>query len=81
MKYQAFLRASGVNTVVAKLSTHEQGNAADVAPKDGKIDAFLKLAEKQFDSIGTASTFLHLDLRNVRAIPIVTGKQIGRAHV
>lgn len=62
-EYQAFLRAAGVNTVVAKQSTHEQGNAADVVPKDGNIETFLPLAEKQFDSIGLAKNFLHLDLR------------------
>lgn len=63
-EYQAFLRAAGVNTVVAKQSTHEQGNAVDAVPKDGKIDQFLLLAEKHFDSIGLAKNFLHLDLRN-----------------
>ena len=61
--YQTYLRNTGVNTVVAKKSTHELGDAADVQPKDKNIGAFLKLAEKQFDSIGTAATFLHLDLR------------------
>lgn len=61
--YQTFLRNTGVNTVVAKKSTHELGDAADVQPKDGKIDAFLLVVEKQFDSIGLAKTFLHVDTR------------------
>ncbi len=63
MKYQAFLRSSGVNTVVAKQSTHEQGQAVDVIPKDGKIDGFEQVCAKHFDSIGLAKNFLHLDLR------------------
>jgi uncharacterized protein YcbK (DUF882 family) len=62
-KYQAFLRASGVNTVVAKLSQHELGNAADVVPKDGKMEGFESICAKQFDSIGLSDKFLHLDLR------------------
>jgi uncharacterized protein YcbK (DUF882 family) len=61
--YQAFLRSSGTNTIVAQVSQHELGNAVDVCPKDGKIETFLVLAEKQFDSIGLAKNFLHLDLR------------------
>ena len=65
MKHQAFLRAAGVNTVVAKQSTHEQGLAADIVPKDMKDTrgAFLKIVEKHFDSIGLSSQFLHVDLR------------------
>lgn len=62
-RYQAFLRSAGVNTVVAKVSTHEQGHAADVVPKDGKLDGFEAIASKYFDSIGIAKNFLHLDLR------------------
>lgn len=64
-KHQAFLRSSGVNTVVAKQSTHEQGNAVDCVPKDGKDvqGSFLKVCEKHFDSIGLSHNFLHLDLR------------------
>lgn len=62
-KYQEFLRSAKVSTVVAKKSTHELGDAVDVVPKDRNIETFLKLAEKHFDSIGTAKTFLHLDLR------------------
>jgi zinc D-Ala-D-Ala carboxypeptidase len=62
-KYQEFLRAAGVNTVVAKLSQHELGNAADVVPKDGKMEGFEGVCSKEFDSIGLAKSFLHLDLR------------------
>ena len=62
-EYQAFLRAAGINTGGAKQATHGQGNAADVVPKDGNIETFLPIAEKQFDSIGLAKNFLHLDLR------------------
>ncbi len=63
VQYQAFLRAAGVNTVVAKLSQHELGNAADVVPKDGKLAGFEEVCAKEFDSIGLAKNFLHLDLR------------------
>jgi hypothetical protein len=62
-KYQAFLRASGVNTVVAKASQHELGNAADVVPLDGKMEGIEAICAKSFDSIGLAKNFLHLDTR------------------
>lgn len=62
-EYQAHLVATGVNTVVAKLSQHELGNAADVEPKDGKMEGFEEVCSKQFESIGLAKNFLHLDLR------------------
>lgn len=62
-KHQASLKSGAVNTVVASVSTHEKGDAADVQPKDKNIAKFLLLAEKQFSSIGTAKTFLHLDTR------------------
>ena len=61
--YQAHLRASAVNTVVAKKSTHEAGDAVDVVPKNRKMEGFEDICAKQFDSIGTAGTFLHLDIR------------------
>jgi uncharacterized protein YcbK (DUF882 family) len=63
MKHQAFLRSAGVNTVVAKQSTHEQGQAVDAIPKDGKMEGFEAICAKHFDSIGVAKNFLHLDLR------------------
>jgi hypothetical protein len=62
-KYQAFLRASGVNSVVAKASTHELGNAADIVPEDGHMQGFESICAKQFDSIGIAKNFLHVDTR------------------
>lgn len=64
VKYQAFLRAAGINTVVAKVSQHELGNAVDAIPKDGDVQKFIPVCEKHFDSIGLAKNFLHLDLRN-----------------
>ena len=63
VKYQAFLRAAGVNSVVAKKSTHELGDAADIVPSNGKMDGFETICAKQFDSIGVASNFLHVDTR------------------
>lgn len=62
-EYQAHLRSSGVNTVVAKKSTHELGDAVDVVPRDGEMEGFAPICAKQFDSIGLAKTFLHLDTR------------------
>lgn len=64
-KYQAFLRASGVNTVVAQLSQHELGNAADIVPQDEKNvrTTFLDICAKYFQAIGLSNAFLHVDLR------------------
>lgn len=62
-KHQQEIRDSGVSTVVAKVSTHEKGDAADIRPKDGKMEGFETVCAKQFDSIGLAKTFLHCDLR------------------
>lgn len=62
-EHQAYLRASGVNSVVAKKSTHETGDAVDVVPKDKKMEGFETICGKHFDSIGLASNFLHLDTR------------------
>ena len=63
VKYQAFLRAAGVNSVVAKKSTHELGDAADIVPQNGHMEGFESICSKQFDSIGLAKNFLHVDLR------------------
>jgi len=62
-EHQAFLRSSGVNTVVAKKSTHELGDAADAKAPKLQLSDFLLVSEKYFLSIGLANTFLHLDLR------------------
>lgn len=63
VKYQAFLKAAGVNSVVAKKSTHELGDAADIVPQNGNMGGFESICAKQFDSIGLATNFLHVDLR------------------
>ena len=63
VKYQAFLRAAGINSVVAKKSTHELGDAADIVPQDGNMEGFETICAKQFDSIGIAKNFLHVDIR------------------
>jgi len=62
-KHQAALRASGVNTVVAKKSTHEDGEAVDSRPSDLKMDGYIDICAKHFESIGLAKTFLHTDTR------------------
>lgn len=62
-KHQEQLRAQGVNTVVAKTSTHELGDAIDAKPIRMKIKDFLMFCEKKFEAIGIAHNFLHLDMR------------------
>lgn len=61
---QEQIRKSGVSTVVAKVSTHEKGDAADVSTSAGTPKELLKLAAMKFKSIGIAVNFLHLDLRD-----------------
>lgn len=62
-EHQEHLRSAGVNTVVAKKSQHELGNAVDVSSGSLTIDKFLEVCERYFDSIGVARNFLHLDTR------------------
>lgn len=61
--YQKHLANIGVNTVVAKLSQHELGEAVDVICRGLNISKFLEAAAEFFESIGIAATFLHLDTR------------------
>lgn len=63
-KHQADLRKAAVNTVVAKKSTHELGDAADIRPADRNMEGFEELCDPWFFSIGIAKTFLHVDLRD-----------------
>lgn len=63
-EHQEEIRRSGVSTVVAKVSTHELGDAADVKPTRTSIKDFETIAAKFFMAIGIAKTFLHLDLRS-----------------
>lgn len=57
---QQMLRDQGYETA-SGISTHEMGQAVDVTCSD--IPALAKAAEKHFMAIGTARTFVHLDLR------------------
>lgn len=63
-KHQAAIRASGVSTVVATKSTHEKGDAADISFSSLTSLLLLPIAAIKFKSIGIASNFLHLDLRD-----------------
>lgn len=63
-QHQEDIRNSGVSTVVAKKSTHELGNAADISVSSLTAINLLPVAEKQFKSIGIANNFLHVDLRD-----------------
>jgi len=62
--YQNKLRNQGVNTVVAKKSTHELGEAGDVRPHNMDLSEFNKIASKHFKAIGIAKNFTHLDTRD-----------------
>lgn len=62
-KHQEDLRKKGANTVVAKKSQHELGNAVDVWCGSLTTLDFLKVCERYFKSIGVALNFLHLDTR------------------
>ena len=63
-EHQEEIRKSGQSTVVAKVSTHELGDAADVQPTRTNMRDFETLAAKIFKAIGIAKNFLHLDLRD-----------------
>ena len=63
-KHQEEIRNSGTSTVVAKKSTHELGDAADISVSRLTISALMPITEKQFKSIGIANNFLHVDLRD-----------------
>lgn len=62
-KHQEEIRASGQSTVVAKVSTHEKGDAGDVKTKKLSLPELNKVLEKHFDSMGLAKTFTHVDTR------------------
>ena len=63
-KHQEAIRNSGTSTVVAKKSTHELGNAADISVSSLIVPVTVPFAEKHFKSIGIANNFLHVDLRD-----------------
>ncbi len=65
-KHQEDIRNSGVSTVVAKVSQHELGNAADIKFGTLAVADWLDEAKKLFDYIGIAKTFLHLDTRKAK---------------
>lgn len=62
-KKQEDIRKSGISTVVAKKSSHETGDAVDFRPTRMKIKDFFVFCAKKFFAIGTASTYLHVDMR------------------
>lgn len=66
-KHQNDLRNRGVNTVVAKKSSHEDGLAADVVCHGRLYGEFLQLADLFFDNVGLGINFLHLDVRPRKA--------------
>jgi hypothetical protein len=63
-KHQAAIRGSGTKTA-AGTSTHELGQAADVRSKD--MVSLGREVEKLFNNIGTASNFIHVDIRPLKA--------------
>lgn len=62
-KHQEDIRNSGVSTVVAKVSQHELGNAADIKFKNIDVKDCIEHTKKFFSYIGIANTFLHVDTR------------------
>lgn len=66
IKHQKDLRESGVNTVVAQLSQHELGNAADIKCSSLPMDQFVTEIKTLFFSVGLATNFVHVDLRPLR---------------
>lgn len=62
--HQADIRKSGVSTVVAKKSTHELGNAADISVSRLIPAELMHVAARKFHSIGIALNFIHVDLRD-----------------
>lgn len=62
--HQKDVAESGVSTVVAKKSQHEEGEAADCQFTGHTTAEALPHAEKYFKAIGVAKTFLHLDTRS-----------------
>ena len=62
--HQEDIRKSGVSTVVAKKSTHELGNAADISVSKLITAELVNVAAKKFFSIGIALNFIHVDLRD-----------------
>lgn len=64
-KKQSDIRKSGTSTVVSvNKSTHEKGEAVDISCSALVPGELLKLCELKFKSIGIASNFLHVDLRD-----------------
>ncbi len=62
-QHQENIRNSGVSTVVAKVSQHELGNAADIKFRALRIEEWIADAKTKFSYIGIATNFLHLDIR------------------
>lgn len=60
------LDGKGQLTVVAKISTHELGDAADISVGSLTIPELKPLVEQKFESIGIALSFLHVDIREGR---------------
>lgn len=59
-KRQADLRAQGMETAKG-ISDHEKGDALDIRCKDMK--KLQALAEENFEAVGVARSFVHVDMR------------------
>lgn len=62
--HQEAIAKSEVSTVVAKHSQHELGLAADLKPTRTPTSQVAQVAARFFKAIGTASVFIHVDLRD-----------------
>jgi len=64
-RHQADLRTRGLETA-SGISTHELGDAVDVRCKDMK--KLEQLCDAEFEAMGVARTFIHVDTRRGRKI-------------
>ena len=62
-RHQEALRNSGVNTVVAKKSQHELGNAVDIKVNGLNVNEWESNIKSKFFYYGIAKTFIHVDIR------------------
>ena len=61
---QARLRATlPKGHTAAGRSSHEDGNAADITCSPEHLDKLMWLCESEFNSVGKAATFVHVDMR------------------
>lgn len=66
-KHQESIRESGISTVVAQKSSHEEGLAVDMGFSAYNPMQVMKYIEELFDNIGVAINYVHVDTRPLKA--------------